>query len=199
MEPEDLEDPIWDKQKGETPTQHDWFVEFIDFPGYSLKGFHEYLEGSYQESLKVTEVEVKIPSYNMIKKWSSHNLWTKRKKASRDFDKNEEKEKLKKIKEKSKLTNFRKKQKIETGILRKMEDGLYEDVPLSQLNQGAQAYVTLNEDDLKELGESTEDIKVELTADVEATTKQEHIVDMSNPEVRQNIDSFFKNLTEDKP
>lgn len=167
MTVKELKEPIWEKQEGETPNQHDWFNEFLDYTGYSLKAFHEYLE-SNRKTLKVTEAADKIPSINLIKKWSSINKWTIRKKAKRDFDKQEEREELKKIKENGLIDNFLQKQKIEKQLLKEISLGLTTGKPLSQINQGIQGYVTFTEDDRKDLGEDDKTLKIDATTEVKS-------------------------------
>ena len=79
---QELTEPIWEKQKGETPNQYCYFLEFLKYPTTSLKAFHEHLCTQYSKGLNSTE-QAKIPKYQTIKNWSSCNEWTKRKEAKR--------------------------------------------------------------------------------------------------------------------
>ena len=67
---ETLEEPIWEKQKGETPNQYFYFLEFLEYPTFNLKEFHQHLIENIQESTKFN----KILKYQTIRKISSENI-----------------------------------------------------------------------------------------------------------------------------
>ena len=192
MPVKELKEPIWERQEGETPNQHDWFNEFLDYSGYNLKAFHEYVE-SQKKSDEVSTFD-KIPSYNMFMKWSSHNKWMLRKKAKRDFDKEEEREELKQIKRERLVANFRYKQKIEKQI----SLGLTTGKPLSQINQGIQGYVTISEDDRKDLGENTENLNITADVDTQLKVKQNVASDIiMNPKYAELTRKILEDLVDD--
>lgn len=196
MPVKELKEPIWERQEGETPNQHDWFNEFLDYPGYNLKAFHDSLE-SQKESEGVSTFD-KIPSYNMFMKWSSHNKWMLRKKAKRDFDKEEEREELKQIKRERLVDNFRSKQKIKKQLLKEISLGLTMGKPLSQINQGIQGYVTFSEDDRKDLGENTENLNITADVDTEIKVKQNVASDIiMNPKYAELTRSILEDLIDD--
>ena len=195
MPVKELKEPIWERQEGETPNQHDWFNEFLDYSGYSLKAFHESLE-KQQESAEVNNEYDKIPTLNMINKWSSNNKWMSRKKAYRDFEKEEEREELRKIKRKHKISNFEKKQSIQNQLLDEILLGLTVDKPFSQINQGIQGYATIAEDDRKDLGEDDTTLKMEAKVNATTEVKSESSIELIFEEAYQNlIDDTIKNST----
>ena len=82
---EELQEPIWEKQKGETPNQHCYFLEFLEFPTFNLKDFHQHL----CEKNKKTQTNTKIVTYDTLRKWAGEkcNKWHIRKQAKRQSEK----------------------------------------------------------------------------------------------------------------
>ena len=70
---EELQEPYWEKQEGETPNQYCYFLEFLEFPTFNLKDFHDHLCENLQKSTKIN----KLVKYQTIRKWAgeSCNKW----------------------------------------------------------------------------------------------------------------------------
>ena len=52
---EELQEPYWEKQEGETPNQYCYFLEFLEFPTFNLKDFHDHLCELHKNSQKFTK------------------------------------------------------------------------------------------------------------------------------------------------
>ena len=138
-----LQEPYWEKQKGETPNQYCYFQEFLKFPTFNLKDFHKYLCETYQHP---TKPNVKPPKYNTITGWSSENKWTSRKEAKRVAEDKDILDTLHELEKQKKIDTFNAKQEIETNLIENILTAIALGQPLSQINQGVQALKTLNED-----------------------------------------------------
>ena len=139
----ELQEPIWEKQKGETPNQHCYFLEYLKFPTFNLKAFHEHLCETYKN---LDKPSAKPPKYNTIIGWSSENKWRTRKEAKRTSEDTEILETLHELEKQQKIETFNAKQEIERTLLENIKTAIALGQPLSQINQGVQALKTLNED-----------------------------------------------------
>ena len=74
---EELQEPYWEKQDGETPNQYCYFLEFLEFPTFNLKDFHDHLCEKNKKEQKGT----KVVTYGTLRKWArdSCNKWRIRK------------------------------------------------------------------------------------------------------------------------
>ena len=142
---ETLEEPVWEKQKGETPNQYCYFQEFLKYPTFNLKAFHEHLCKQYQKVLNSNE-KAKIPKLQTLRNWSSCNKWTTRKEAKRVTEDTEILQQLHEMEKEQKTRTFQAKQEIEEKLLGNIITAIELGQPLSQINQGVQALKTLNED-----------------------------------------------------
>ena len=166
---EQLQEPYWEKQKGETPNQYCYFQEFLKYPTFNLKAFHQHLCEGYQNSLTDTD-KAKIPSYQTVKKWSSCNKWTARKEAKRVTEDTEILQTLHELEKQQKIDTFNSKQEIENKLLDNIIMAIELGQPLSQINQGVQALKTLNEDKQLTQEKPTNYNKT----DIDAETKVQH-------------------------
>lgn len=139
----ELQEPIWEKQKGETPNQYCYFLEFLKFPTYSLKDFHQHLCDTYKN---LQESTIKPPKYTTVRGWSSDNKWMERKTEKRTSEDKDILETLHEIEKEDKINIFKSKQQIETELIENILTAISLGQPLSQINQGIQALRTLNED-----------------------------------------------------
>ena len=65
---EELQEPYWEKQEGETPNQYCYFLEFLEFPTFNLKDFHQHLcEKSKREQKGAFETESGLKVENVGK------------------------------------------------------------------------------------------------------------------------------------
>ena len=164
---QELKEPIWEKQKGETPNQHCYFLEFLKFPTYSLKDFHDHLCSQYSQ-LPGSTTKAKIPKYQTIKNWSSCNDWTLRKEAKRASEKQDILDTLHELDKEDAIEEYLLKKSFKRKLLQRLEkEAEYE--KLSQLRQGADAYVTMSDDNRVDKEEPTNYSNQKL--DVDADTK----------------------------
>ena len=162
---EELQEPIWEKQKGETPNQYCYFLEFLKFPTYSLKDFHQHLCDTYQNPQKPT---TKPPKYNTVRGWSSENKWTSRKEAKRTAEDKDIQDTLHELEKQQKIDIFNSKQQIEMELIENILTAISLGQPLSQINQGVQALKTLNEDKQLTQEKPTNYNRTNVEADVKA-------------------------------
>ena len=143
----ELKEPIWEKQDGETPNQYCYFLEFLEYPTFNLKDFHQHLCQQNKKTQNATK-QAKIVTYNTIRKWAGEkcNKWRRRKEAKRQVEKEDLMETLAELDKKQKAETFQTKQEIENKLLDNIVAAIELGQPLSQINQGIQALRTLNED-----------------------------------------------------
>ena len=182
---ETLEEPVWEKQKGETPNQYCYFQEFLKYPTFNLKTFHQHLCDNYQRLLDSTE-QAKVPKYQTLKNWSSCNKWTIRKEAKRTTEDTEILEQLHEMEKEQKARTFQAKQEIEEKLLDKIIEAIELGQPLSQINQGIQGLKTINEDKQLTQEKPTNYNKT----DIDAETKVQH------QGVNEIVEAFYVSKTE---
>lgn len=142
----ELKEPYWEKQEGETPNQYCFFQEYLDYPTFNLKAFHEHLCDKFKEG----QTGAKPPAYKTIRKWAGDkcNRWHTRKTAKRESAKQDIFETLHELEMEDKIENFKSKQQIKSDLLISIATAIERGIPLSQINQGVQALKLLHEDDL---------------------------------------------------
>ena len=169
MTVKELKEPVWEKQKGETPNQYCYFQEFLKYPTFNLKEFHKHLCNEYQKVLGSND-KAKIPKLQTIRNWSSCNKWTTRKEAKRTTEDNDIMETLHELEKRQKIETFDAKQEIENRLLDSIIMAIETGQPLSQINQGIQALKTINEDKQLTQEKPTNYNKT----DIDAETKVQH-------------------------
>jgi hypothetical protein len=172
---EELQEPYWEKQKGETPNQYCYFLEFLEFPTFNLKDFHNHLCETYQN---LPEPTPKPPKYNTIKGWSSDNNWTDRKTAKRTSEKEDILNTLHELEKERIVDEYKTKQRINTNLLNRIEREV-DDNALSQIAQGIQGYKTLKDDNRVDRGEATDFTKSDINADIDAKAEVETKADIA--------------------
>ncbi|MBR3213325.1 MAG: hypothetical protein IKF79_02300 [Methanosphaera sp.] len=170
---EELQEPIWEKQKGETPNQHCYFLEFLEFPTFSLKDFHNHLCEKYSKVLGSTD-KPKVPKYQTIKNWSFCNDWTSRKEAKRHFEKQSIIDELHELDKQDKIDNFKKKNSIRKKLLERL-DNEAEFEKYSQLKHGVDAYVNMSDDNRIDMEEPTTFTNQKLDVDAETKVQYEGV------------------------
>ena len=168
---EELQEPYWEKQKGETPNQHCFFMEFLEWPTYSLKDFHEHLCEKYSKVPGSTS-KPKIPKYQTIKNWSYCNDWTLRKQAKRESEKEDLLETLHELDKQDKIENFKLKNSFKKKLLDRLEKEA-ESEKYSQLKHGVDAYVNMSDDNRIDMEEPTTFANQKLDVDVETKIEYE--------------------------
>lgn len=163
----ELKEPYWEKQKGETPNQHCYFLEYLKYPTFNLKAFHQHLCNTYKN---LDQPSAKPPKYNTIIGWSSENKWRIRKEAKRTAEDTEILETLHELEKQQKIDTFNAKQEIEEKLLDKIVEAIETGQSLSQINQGIQALKTINED--KQL--TQEKPTTYNKTDIDAETRVQH-------------------------
>ena len=156
------------KQEGETPNQYCYFQEFLKYPTYNLKDFHQHLCEEHKSKQKGT----KPVTYNTLRKWAMDkcNKWKVRKEAKRTAEDNDILTRLHELEKEQKEKSFKAKQEIEDKLLDNILMAIEFEQPLSQINQGIQALKTLNEDKQLTQEKPTNYNKT----DIEAETKLQH-------------------------
>ena len=165
---QELKEPIWEKQEGETPNQYCYFQEFLKYPTYNLKDFHDYLT----TDSKLGQDGAKVVSYKTIRRWATEkcNKWKSRKEAKRIAEDTDILTRLHELEKQQKEKSFKAKQEIEDKLLDNILMAIEFEQPLSQINQGIQALKTLNEDKQLTQEKPTNYNKT----DIEAETKLQH-------------------------
>lgn len=170
---EELQEPIWDKQKGETPNQYCYFLEFLKYPTFNLKAFHDHLCTEYSKVLNSTD-KSKIPKYQTIKNWASCNKWTDRKTQKRIVEKQDILDTLHELDKEDAIEEFLLKKSIKRKLLRRLEqDADYE--KYSQLKHGADAFTILNDDNRVDKEEPTTFTSQKLNVDADTTIAYEGV------------------------
>ena len=163
---EELQEPIWDKQKGETPNQYCYFLEFLKYPTNDIKGFQQHL----CEKEKQGELGSKPPAYKTIINWSGPacNKWIERKAAKRAAEKQDILDTLHELDKADAIEEFLLKKSIRQKLLNRLEREA-ETERLSQIKHGVDAYTNLNDDSRVDKEEPTSYTSQKL--DVDADTK----------------------------
>lgn len=148
---QELQEPYWEKQQGETPNQYCYFLEFLKFPTNNLKDFHQHLCDTYQNLAKPS---AKPPKYNTIIGWSSDNKWTDRKSEKRIAEKQDILDTLHELDKADAIEEYKKKKSFKQKLLDRLEREVdYE--KFSQIKHGVTAYVDMNNDNRVDKEEPT--------------------------------------------
>ena len=191
---ETLEEPVWEKQKGETPNQYCYFLEFLEFPTFNLKDFHNHLCELHKKSQKFTD-KSKITSYDVIRKWAgeSCNMWKERKRAKRASEKEDKLETLQELDKADAIEEYILKKEINHLLLNRIKREVNEQ-PMSQINQGIQGYKTLKDDNRVDKGEATEFTNTKIDADIDANVEAQTKLETDFQKAYQDlIDTTRKN------
>lgn len=188
----ELQEPIWKKQKKEGSNAYCWFQEYLNYPTFELMRFCEYIQQETEESQQKTVKKVKTPTYNTLCKWSSKFKWRKRKEA---YLENEEEERtlyLRQLRLKHSREELDLLHEIKMTQLKNIRDQIQTGQKSGyDFNQNMQGIKTINDMDLLELGEATENINQKIQADVKTISKKEKIreVDELAKEIQEVIDN----------
>ena len=164
---EELKEPIWEKQQGETPNQYCYFIEFLKFPTNNLRAFHDHLCKEHQKEQKGT----KPVTYSTLKKWSrpSCNKWVERKAAKRKAEDDDIQNTLHELDKADAIEEYLLKKSFKNKLLNRLEREA-ETERYSQLKHGVSAYVDISNDNRVDKHEPTSYTKTEGTLEVEADT-----------------------------
>jgi hypothetical protein len=179
----DLKEPIWERQDGETPNQYCYFLEFLEFPTFNLREFHDHLCEENKKNQNGTN-KGKIVTYNTIRKWAreSCNNWRVRKEAKRASEKEDILNTLHEIDKQDTINNFNAKKEIKQKLLERIRRDIDMDLPLSQINQGIQGLKTLHEDDLLDQEKATEYTRQDMNVEADAT--------LNNPGLKEIAEAY---------
>ena len=166
---EELQEPYWEKQKGETPNQYCYFLEFLKFPTNNLREFHDHL----CEEHKKTQSNTKVVTYDTIRKWAGDkcNKWRDRKTAKRQAEKQDLLDTLHELDKQEKIENFKLKNSFKKKLLDRLEKEA-EFEKYSQLKHGVDAYVNMSDDNRIDMEEPTTFANQKV--DMESTNKIEY-------------------------
>lgn len=188
----ELQEPIWKKQKKEGSNAYCWFQEYLNYPTFELMRFCEHIQQETEESQQKRVKKVKTPTYNTICKWSSKFKWRKRKEA---YLENEEEERtlyLRQLRLKHSREELDLLHEIKMTQLKNIRDQIRTGQKSGyDFNQNMQGIKVINDMDLLELGEATENINQNIKADVKTISKKEKIkqVDELAKEIQEVIDN----------
>ena len=188
----ELQEPIWKKQKKEGSNAYCWFQEYLNYPTFELMRFCEHIQQETEESQQKTVKKLKTPTYNTICKWSSKFKWRKRKEA---YLENEEEERtlyLRQLRLKHSREELDLLHEIKMTQLKNIRDQIKTGQKSGyDFNQNMQGIKVINDMDLLELGEATENINQNIKADVKTISKKEKIkqVDELAKEIQEVIDN----------
>ena len=166
---EELQEPYWEKQEGETPNQYCYFLEFLEFPTFNLKDFHDHLCEKNKKEQKGT----KVVTYGTLRKWAREacNKWRVRKEAKRQSEKDDLLDTLHELDKEVKINNFKRKNNFKNKLLERLEkEAEYE--KYSQLKHGVDAYVNISDDNRIDMEEPTTFANQKV--DMESTNKIEY-------------------------
>ena len=188
----ELQEPIWKKQKKESSNAYCWFQEFLNYPTYEIQKFYEHIQKNPKEIQKTNGKKAKIPTLNTVYNWSQRCSWRKRKEA---YLENEEEERTLYLRQ-LRLKHSREEHDLLHKIKMKQLQNIEKQVTDGQLNgynfnQNMMGIKTINDMDLLELGEATENINQNIKADVKTISKKEKIkqVDELAKEIQEVIDN----------
>ena len=188
----ELQEPIWKKQKKEGSNAYCWFQEYLNYPTFELMRFCEHIQQETEESQQKSIKKLKTPTYNTICKWSSKFKWRKRKEA---YLENEEEERtlyLRQLRLKHSREELDLLHEIKMTQLKNIRDQIKTGQKSGyDFNQNMQGIKVINDMDLLELGEATENINQNIKADVKTISKKEKIkqVDELAKEIQEVIDN----------
>ena len=188
----ELQEPIWKKQKKDSSNAYCWFQEYLNYPTFELMRFCEHIQQETEESQQKTVKKVKTPTYNTLCKWSSKFKWRKRKEA---YLENEEEERtlyLRQLRLKHSREELDLLHEIKMTQLKNIRDQIQTGQKSGyDFNQNMQGIKVINDMDLLELGEATENINQKIQADVQTISKKEKIreVDELAKEIQEVIDN----------
>ena len=172
---EELQEPIWERQKGETPNQYCYFLEFLEYPTFNLKDFHQHLCELHKNSQKFTD-KSKITSYDVLRKWAgeSCNKWRIRKAAKRESEKDDLLETLHELDKEDKIDNFKLKNSFKKKLLDRLEKEA-EFEKFSQLKHGVDAYVNMSDDNRIDMEEPTTFTNQKVDVDADTTIQYDGV------------------------
>lgn len=162
---EELQEPIWEKQKGETPNQYCYFLEFLEYPTNNLKDFHNHLCEKDKQGL----LRANVPAYKTIRNWSGPacNKWKERKAEKRASEKQDILDTLHELDKEDAIEEYKAKKRINKKLLDRIEREI-DTQPMSQLTQGITGFKTLKDDNRVDKGEATEITNSQLAAEIDA-------------------------------
>ena len=171
----------WCKQEGETPTQFYWFEQYLNYPYNDISKFHEAMEKECKENGKKPQKKAPLCTLKTMYNWSYQNKWIKRKNESIIWQSEDNNTYLRQLQLKDKEEESNRRHNIKMESYKKVEEGITNgSLTGYQLNQFVQAIKTLNELDLLELGEATENITQTINADVKTTSKKDKIKEVDD-------------------
>ena len=167
---EELHEPYWDKQQGETPNQYCYFLEFLEFPTNNLKDFHQHLCENRHQSTKIN----KVVKYQTLRKMASQNGWKERKSAKRFAEKQDILDTLHELDKQDAIEEYKQKKRFKQKLLDRLEKEVeYE--KFSQIKHGVAAYVDINNDNRVDKEEPVTFTSQKLDVEAESTIQYEGV------------------------
>lgn len=171
----ELQKPIWKKQKKESSNAYCWFQEFLNYPTYEIQKFYEHIQKNPKEIQKTNGKKVKIPTLNTVYNWSQRCSWRKRKEAFLENEANERTLYLRQLRLKHSREELDLLHEIKMTQLKNIRDQIQTGQKSGyDFNQNMQGIKVINDMDLLELGEATENVQQKITADIKQETKSDN-------------------------
>ena len=171
----ELQEPIWKKQKKESSNAYCWFQEFLNYPTYEIQKFYEHIQENPREIQKTNGKKAKIPTLNTVYNWSQRCSWRKRKEAFLENEANERTLYLRQLRLKHSREELDLLHEIKMTQLKNIRDQIQTGQKSGyDFNQNMQGIKVINDMDLLELGEATENVQQKITADIKQETKSDN-------------------------
>ena len=168
----EIKNEPWCKQEGETPNQFYWFQKYLNYPYNDITKFHKQMVKECEENGKKSTKTVPLCTLKTMYNWSYQNKWIKRKEEYVIWESEENTNYLRQVR----LQN----QKEEIDLLHQIKmmqlENIWKQVENGQLNgynfnQNLQGIKVIEDMDKLSLGERTENVKQELSANVTQESK----------------------------
>lgn len=171
---EELVEPYWNKQPGETPKQHCWFCQFLQYPDFNIGEFHKYIS-SPEFNPPDKAGYGKIPTIKTIYNWSSDNKWKHRKtRYLEDREEQVQQQLLQLDIEKRKEFYNQKIELISAAFDKTHEEFLTGKISGYQFNQYCQGITKLLDDNRLDLNKSTDIVTSNANVELDATVESDN-------------------------
>ena len=170
----ELAEPYWTRQEGETPKQHCWFCQFLQYPDFNIGEFYKYINS---EEFHLTDKAGygKIPTLKTMYNWSSDNKWKLRKtRYVEDREEQVQNQLMQLDLEKRKEFYDNKIGLIEAAFTKANEEFRLGNISGYQFNQYCQGITKLLDDNRLDLNKSTDIVTSNASVEVDAVVESEN-------------------------
>ena len=174
MPVEELKEPYWNKQEGETPKQHCWFCQFLQYTDFNIGEFHKYITS--EEFNPVDKAGYgKAPTLKTMYNWSYSNKWKLRKaRYLEDREEQVQNQLMQLDLEKRREFYDNKIGLIEAAFVKANEEFLLGNISGYQFNQYCQGITKLLDDNRLDLNKSTDIVTSNASVEVDAVVESDN-------------------------